>query len=92
MEGQVRVVLASFLTETEFITGQGNEVSVFIYLGRVGTELSVLMVPTSCFPTSSGLRQIGLVRGKFLFWGAEASHTACSASLPMRIGLCFCIL
>lgn len=34
MEGQVRVVLASFLTESEFITGQENQVSVFIYLGE----------------------------------------------------------
>lgn len=89
MEGQVRVVLASFLTESEFITGQGNQVSAFIYLGRVSPELSVLMAPTSCFSTSSGLQQIGLVRGKFLLWGAEAKY---AASLPVRIGLCFCNL
>lgn len=34
MEGQVRVVLASFLIEPEFIKGQGNQVSVSIYLGQ----------------------------------------------------------
>lgn len=34
MEGQVRVVLASFLTESEFLTGQGDQVCGFIYLGE----------------------------------------------------------
>jgi hypothetical protein len=50
------------------------------------------MVPTSHFPASSGLRQIGLLRETFLFWGAEARRMACPASLPMRTGLCFLYL
>lgn len=70
MEGQVRVVLASFLTESEFVTGQGNQVSVFIYLG----EESVLSCAYSwlsllVFLPSSGLPQIGLLRAMFLFLG-----------------------